>query len=123
MPVLPMADKEFFETISVLIKAKLEKAYQMGDLVDITGIYGIGTSFTLTAFAKEKGFGVIVASNDSASHLRSSFNYPHVYSVYDTPDPNVVKNVVIDAGITKVFVEQQNLTVQTGYHRKESRRI
>ncbi|MGE5415758.1 MAG: hypothetical protein ACM3UZ_03185 [Acidobacteriota bacterium] len=121
--MLPMADKEFFETISVLIKAKLEKAYQMGDLVDITGIYGIGTSFTLTAFAKEKGFGVIVASNDSASHLRSSFNYPHVYSVYDTPDPNVVKNVVIDAGITKVFVEQQNLTVQTGYHRKESRRI
>lgn len=120
--MIPLADKRFFESVSLLIKEKLAQAAETSDLVDITGMYGIGTSYTLVSFAKERGWGVVVGSNDAAAKLRAELNYPAVFSVYDLPDKGKAGPVLIDTGIARIFVEQQGLTVVTGYYRKEARR-
>lgn len=120
--MLPLADKEFFDSVSTIIRSRLDRAAQTLDLIDITGIYGIGTTYSLVAYAKAHNLGVVVGTNDTANRLRSAFAYPHVYSVYDLPDPKTVPQVVIDAGVTRFFVEQQGFKVVTGYYRKEVRR-
>lgn len=119
--MIPLVEKDFYETISKLIVAKLDKASQSNDLVDITGIYGIGTTSSLVAFAKKHGYTVIVSSNDTAKKLRLTFSYPYIFSVQNLPDKNQTGLVVIDAGIERLYIEQQGLKVKTGYYRKERR--
>ncbi|MGE5395906.1 MAG: hypothetical protein ACM3MK_00065 [Chitinophagales bacterium] len=117
--MIRLPDDKFYQAVSAMIKEKLKQAASTKELVDITGIYGIGTTYALTSFAKENGYPLIVGSNDTANKLRTTFSYPKIFNVYNLPDQQEAGGpVLIDAGIDRIYIEQHGLNVLTGYYRK-----
>lgn len=101
--------------IKELLEKKLIESAIRRELIDVTGLKGIGKTRALIEFAEKFDLSVVVPKLDRVLSLKDKYKYVNIYSEEGFFGEVSKKFIVVDEGVNVEALEFAGNTVVTGF--------
>jgi hypothetical protein len=99
----------------LILEERLIEGFCKGELIYTQELRGIGKTYSLVRFAKDRGFVVIEPNKARAEDLRKTYNYKNIYGVEDM-NLRKMQVCVVDEGINiEKLLNDMECTILTGF--------
>jgi AAA+ ATPase superfamily predicted ATPase len=107
--------EEFIRATSEVVYQKLLEGAIKNENLYVYGLRGIGKTTALIRFAKEFGYGVVIANGGLVNYFRDEFMYEDIYGEKSQMVRGISKPIVFDEGVDYKKLKKEGYDVITGF--------